>query len=57
MKVKRLAMPQKEETAKYKTKIENTDCTLHCDVHHCQRYPVNMLKYKDLKEKNIPFIS
>ena len=41
-------MPQEEETAKYKTKIENADRALYCDVHYGQRNPVDMLKYKNL---------
>lgn len=44
-------MPQEEETPKDKTKVENTDCTLYCDVHYGQCYPVNVLKYKNLKKE------
>ena len=43
-------MPEEEKTAKYKTKIKNADCALNCDVHNGQCYPVNMLKYENLKK-------
>ena len=42
-------MPEEEETAKYETKVENTDCALNCDIHNGQRYPVDMLKDENLK--------
>ena len=49
VKIKRLAVPQKEETAEDETKIENADRTLYCNVHHGQRNPVDMLEYKNLE--------
>lgn len=42
-------MPEEEETSKYKTKVENADCALNCDIHNGQRYPVDMLKDENLK--------
>ena len=48
VKIKRLPVPQEEETTKYKTKIENADGALHRNVNYGQRNPVEMLKYKNL---------